>query len=214
MNDRAYTPPLGTGDTADYDRAIRRWTREMRWRSAVIELLAPRRGETIIDVGCGTGSFAVMLKTAEPGVNLIGIDPDEEALAIARAKADAAGVEVRWERGFARDIDGHPADAVVSSLMFHQMPLAEKQAGLAAMYAALRPGGRLVVADYGRQRGLMRLLFRLTIQRLDGVADTQPNADGILPGLVRTAGFGNIREARRIHTVTGTIALIAADRPG
>lgn len=34
MSDLAYTPPLGTGDTADYDRAIRRWTREMRWRRA------------------------------------------------------------------------------------------------------------------------------------------------------------------------------------
>src|SRR5436309_2568356 len=91
-----------------------------------------------------------------------------------------------------------PADVVVTSLMFHQVPMAEKQAGRAAMYAALRPGGRLVIADYGRQRGLMRLLFRLTIQRLDGVADTQPNADGALPRLVRAAGFGNVREAKRI----------------
>jgi hypothetical protein len=71
-----------------------------------------------------------------------------------------------------------------------------------------------VIADYGRQWGLMRLLFRLTIQRLDGVADTQPNADGVLPELVRATGFDNVREAARIHTVTGTIALIAADRPG
>lgn len=214
MSDRAYTPPLGTGDTADYDRAIKRWTREMRWRRAMIETLAPRPGETIIDVGCGTGSFAVMLKAVAPGANLTGIDPDEEALAIARVKADTAGVNVHWERGFARDIRARSVDAMVSSLMFHQMPMAEKQAGLAAMHAALRPGGRLVIADYGRQRGLMRLLFRLTIQRLDGLADTQPNADGVLPDLVRGAGFGNVREAGRIHTVTGTIALIAAERPG
>src|SRR3546814_13114849 len=81
MNEQTYTPPLGTGDTADYDRAIRRWTREMRWRSAMIEALAPRAGEMIVDVGCGTGSFAVMLKRAEPGVNLIGVDPDVEELA-------------------------------------------------------------------------------------------------------------------------------------
>lgn len=214
MNDGTYTPPLGTGDTADYDRAIRRWTREMRWRRAMIEALAPRAGETIIDVGCGTGSFAVMLKTAAPDVRVIAIDPDAEALAIARAKGDVAGADIHWERGFARDIGPRSADAVVASLMFHQVPMAEKQAGLAAMHAALRPGGRLVIADYGRQRGLMRLLFRLTIQRLDGVADTQPNADGVLPELVRAAGFENVREPARIHTVTGTIALITADRPG
>src|SRR3546814_9360233 len=78
MNGQTYTPPLGTGDTADYDRAIRRWTREMRWRSAMIEALAPRAGEMIVDVGSGTGSFAEMLKRAEPGVNLIGVDRSEE----------------------------------------------------------------------------------------------------------------------------------------
>lgn len=214
MNDTTYTPPLGSGDTADYDRAIRRWTREMRWRRAMIDLLAPKSGETIVDVGCGTGSFAVMLKTAEPGVTVIGVDPDPDALAIARAKADAAGVEIRLERGFARDIGTRSADAIVSSLMFHQVPMGEKEAGLAAMHAALRGGGRLMVADYGEQRGLMRLLFRLTIQRLDGVTDTQPNADGVLPQLIRAAGFAGVREAERIHTVTGTIALMTADRPG
>lgn len=214
MNEQTYTPPLGSGDTADYDRAIRRWTREMRWRRAMVEALAPRPGETIVDVGCGTGSFAVMLKNAEPGLDLVGIDPDEEALAIARAKAEAASLAIRWECGFARNVGVRSADAVVSSLMFHQVPMAEKQAGLAAMHAALRPGGRLVIADYGRQRGLMRLLFRLTIQRLDGVADTQPNADGMLPRLIAAAGFRNVREAARIHTITGTIALIVAERPG
>lgn len=214
MTDGSYTPPLGTGDTADYDRAIRRWTREMRWRDAMIGLLAARPGETVIDVGCGTGSFAVMLKAAALGIRVIGIDPDEEALAIARAKGQAAGADIQWERGFARDIGSRAADAVTSSLMFHQVPMAEKRAGLAAMHAALRPGGRLVIADYGRQQGLMRLLFRLTIQRLDGVTDTQPNADGVLPELVRAAGFDNVREAARIHTITGTIALIIADRPG
>ena len=213
MTAQTYTPPLGTGDTADYDRAIRRWTREMRWRQAMLAALEPAPGETIADVGCGTGSFVVMLKSAAPASTVIGIDPDDEALAIARRKAADAGVEIEWRKGFARDVTG-PADAVVASLVFHQMPLVEKRAGMAAIYAALRPGGRVLIADYGRQRGLMRLLFRLTIQRLDGVEDTQPNADGILPDLIREAGFEKVREVDRIHTITGSITLLEGLRPG
>ncbi len=212
MTAQTYTPPLGTGDTADYDRAIRRWTREMRWRRAMLKALAPSSGETILDVGCGTGSFAVMLKAAAPGSTVVGIDPDDEALAIARRKAADAGVEIEWRKGFARDVVG-PVDAIVSSLLFHQMPLAGKRTGMAAVHAALRPGGRVLIADYGRQRGLMRLLFRLTIQRLDGVEDTQPNADGILPDLMREAGFEGIREVDRILTVTGSITLLEGLRP-
>lgn len=48
MTAQTYTPPLGTGDTAEYDRAIRRWTREMRWCRAMLVALAPRPGETIM----------------------------------------------------------------------------------------------------------------------------------------------------------------------
>lgn len=212
MTEAHYTPPLGSGDTADYDQAIRRWTREMLWRGAMLELLGSRAGETVLDVGCGTGSFAVMLKAASPDVAVIGVDPDIEALAIARAKAAEAGVSIDWRQGFARDVEPAAADAVVSSLMFHQVPMTEKRAGLAAMHAALRPGGRLLVADYGKQSGLMRLLFRQTIQRLDGVEDTQPNADGVLPQIMAEAGFSAVREARHVATVTCRITLFTAQR--
>lgn len=212
MTERDYTPPLGSGDTADYDQAIRRWTREQRWRGAMLATLAPHSGETIIDIGCGTGTFAILLKRAEPGATVIGIDPDEEALAIAREKARLADVDIEWRRGFADAVPAGFADSAVSSLVFHQVPLAGKAAALEAIHAALRPGGRLVIADYGRQRGLMRLLFRLTIQRIDGVEDTQPNADGVLPELVRAAGFVDVQEPFRVATVTGSISLITALR--
>jgi len=206
----AYTPPLGTGDTADYDRAIRVWTRELRWRRAMMDHLAPRSRETIIDVGCGTGSFAILLKQNFPEINGIGIDPDTQALSIARTKSAHADVTIDWRQGFADALPPDSADAVTSSLVFHQVPLVGKYSAMKAMYRALKTGGRLVFCDYGRQKGIMRLLFRLTVQRLDGVENTQPNADGILPGLMMEAGFAEVTEHERIHTLTGTIAIFTA----
>ena len=208
-----YTPPLGTGSTQDYDRAIRLWTRECRWRSAMLEALGPRAGETVVDIGCGTGSFALILKRAQPDLTVVGVDPDAEALAIARGKAAAAHLDIGWRQGFAGDLADETADAIVSSLVLHQMPLNGKAATLRAMYRILRPGGRLLIADYGRQRGLMRRLFRLTVQRLDGVTDTQPNADGVVPRLISAGGFEDVAELLAVPTVTGTIQLITARRP-
>ena len=145
-DERAFTPPLGTGDTDDYDRTIRRWTRELRWRGAMVDLLAPRPGEMVVDVGCGTGSFAILLKKRHPRVDVVGIDPDAQALAIAREKAAREGAEIDWRQGFADALPAQSADAVTSSLVFHQVPLAGKRSGLAAMHRALKPGGRLVLA--------------------------------------------------------------------
>ena len=49
------------------------------------------------------------------------------------------------------------------------------------MYEVLKPGGKVVIADFGLQRtALMRLAFRI-VQLADGKDDTQPNADGVLP---------------------------------
>lgn len=216
MQNVQFTPALGRPELTDsYDRVIRFWTRERVWRTAFLDRVAPRDGETILDVGCGTGTFAIMLKQAAPSARVIGLDPDPQILAIAAAKADRIGVDVEWRQGFARDaavFDG-AIDKVVSSLVFHQVPLAEKRAGLTAMLAAARPGGQVHVADYARQQSLlMRLLFRVTVQRMDGVTDTQPNVDGALEALLEELSGAAVQAGRIVPTMTGAISLLTIKR--
>jgi lipoprotein signal peptidase len=213
-----FTPALGHRSlTGLYDAAIGLMTRERVWRSALIAELAPRDGETIVDVGCGTGTLATLIKAAAPGADVIGIDPDPEVLDRALAKAGVRGAEVDFLRGFAGDISDligqARADKIVSSLVFHQVPIAGKRAGLAAIHAALRPGGELHIADYGWQRTLpMRLFFR-QVQALDGVENTRLNAAGGLPDLIAEAGFEGVEERAVIATATGSISLYRAAKP-
>lgn len=92
-----FTPALGRpGMTGAYDLAIRLLTRERRWRSALLEQLAPNDRDAILDVGCGTGTFALLVKQAAPGARVVGLDPDPAVLEIAAAKACAAGVAIEW----------------------------------------------------------------------------------------------------------------------
>lgn len=216
---RDFVPALGKAEfTNSYDRVIAVMTREKRWRPLVVKALAPQAGETIIDIGAGTGSQAVLLKQAVPGIRIIGIDPDPDVLAIARAKAETAGADIDWRQGFGDEVDGIVgpgiADAVVSSLVLHQCPLSVKSGILAAAHRVLKPGGRLVVADFGLQRTfLMRTLFR-QVQAVDGYEYTQPNAEGILTKLIPAAGFADIEERYVFPTHTGSISIYCANKPG
>ncbi|MBI3439296.1 MAG: class I SAM-dependent methyltransferase [Proteobacteria bacterium] len=212
--DDSFTPALGKSEwTGLYDVAIAVMTREGRWRKALADQCAPGAGEKILDVGCGTGTLAVLLKRRAPKANLIGLDPDADILERARRKAAKSRVDVEFRQGFAHDagaIGEASVDKVVSSLVFHQTPMEEKRLGISAIHRVLRPSGEFHLADYGLQRTpLMRRLFR-QVQRLDGFENTEPNAQGVLPQLMREAGFIDVREARVIATPTGSISLYFA----
>jgi ubiquinone/menaquinone biosynthesis C-methylase UbiE len=202
-----------------YDLIIAAFTREARWRGALLRQLAPQPADVIADLGCGTGSFLALLGQSPRPARLIGIDPDERILQRARRKLGAAGLLARLNQGYLRDasslLAGSGVNKIVSSLVFHQVPLTEKRAGLESIFAALAAGGELHIADYGLQRTRpMRLLFRNVVQRVDGREDTQPNADGILPLLMREAGFTQVEETLVIPTLTGSISLYRGCKAG
>lgn len=100
-----------------------------------------------------------MLRRAAPEARIAGLDPDPAVLAIAAGKARAAGIEIGWREGYANQAAdlGGGFDKAVSSLVFHQVPLPGKREGIAAMFHAVRPGGKVHIADYALQRNeLMR----------------------------------------------------------
>jgi len=207
-----YVPALGYHFlTPLYDTVIALMTRETTWRKAFVKQIAPDRRDVIVDVGCGTGSLAIILKRTSPYTTVYGIDPDPNVLGRAEIKARDKGVLVHFMKGYGAEVAERAASLrvtkVVSSLVLHQVPLAGKREILGSMHAALKSGGEIHIADYGLQRSaLMRLLFR-QVQHLDGLEGTQPNAEGIVPVLMEEIGFDSIRENRVIATPTGSISL-------
>jgi ubiquinone/menaquinone biosynthesis C-methylase UbiE len=210
MTDSAeFTPAAGRfAPTFLYDSGVALLTREAVWRSELLTRLAPVSGDTILDVGCGTGSLAILLKQARPDAHIMGLDPDPQALAIAKRKAEAAGVHIEWQHGFARDAANFGAfDKVVSSLVFHQVPLDGKRSGIAAMFAAAKPEGLVCIVDYAAQgQWLMRQAFRF-IQMIDGRTNTQPNADGFIERELARIMGQIVAPAYTLNTPTGTISL-------
>lgn len=211
MPDKGFTPALGSaGLTRSYDHVIRLLTREQTWRGALLRQVGLGASETVVDVGCGTGTFAILMKRAVPTARVIGIDPDPVVLRIAAEKAERAGLSIEWRQGFADDAAAFAGgvDKAVSSLVFHQVPMDGKREGVAGMFAAVRSGGEVHIADYARQpTRLMRALFRLTVQLIDGETDTQPNADGALETILAKFDGSAAVPIAVIPTLTGAISL-------
>ena len=212
-----YTPPAGYPIlTPLYDIGVRLSTREKRWRRDLVDLIEPKCNEVLLDIGAGTGSLAPLLATKNPATTYFGIDPDEDAIQIARKKAGRAGIDAEFNHELfsVATVAKWPApDIATLCLVLHQVPYDEKLRLLCDINEALKPSGRLFIADYGEQQSrLMRVLFRATIQQLDGVSDTQPNADGALVPLMEQAGFLSITECKRYQTITGLILIYGATK--
>lgn len=206
-----FTPALGKAWlTPLYDSAISLFTREGSWRGKLVRHVNLSPGDRLIDVGSGTGSLLRDLINSCPEVDLIAVEPDPIVLAIAQRKLAATATSIRWHNGFLDTLqlgkEWRPTK-IVSSLVFHQVPLGQKRLILEQMHKLLAPGGAVLIADYMRQDSpLMRTLFRATVQQLDGTTDTQPNADGVLEHNLDEI-FDNARPLDQFHTLTGTISL-------
>ncbi len=198
--------------TRFYDSLVGLGMPERRMRGRLVDALAPAPGAAILEFGCGTASNLVALNRRQPDLLLTGIDVDPEILEIARAKLERAGVKaglVRYDGG-ALPLEDASQDGVCTLLVFHHLTVEQKKLALAEIRRVLKPGGRFVLADWGRQRNpLLRAGFFL-VQLLDGFATTRSNAQGLVPGLIADAGFKGLHEAAHMLTPLGRITYWSA----
>ena len=124
-------------------------------RRMTVDLALLRRGERVLDVGCGTGGVTIpaKMRVGENG-SAAGIDPSPEMIAVARRKAQRAGIEIDFRVGVIESLPfaDETFDVVTSSLMMHHLPPHLQVKGLAEIRRVLKPGGRILIADMVRMR--------------------------------------------------------------
>src|SRR5207245_4642747 len=98
--------------------------RDKAIREKLIELAAPAPGEKVLDVGCGTGTLALALKSSVGTGEVHGIDASPEMIDVAKEKAAKAGADIEFQVGLieALPLPAATFDLVTSSLILHHLP--------------------------------------------------------------------------------------------
>lgn len=159
-------------------------------RDALIRELEPGAGESVLEIGCGTGRNLIHAARLYPQARFFGIDISSEMLTTARAKVAKAGLtdRVTLAEGDATDLDSVALfgkigfDRIFLSYTLSMIP--EWRRALDHGAGMINPGGRLSIVDFGQQEGLPRT-FRSLLFAWLGKFDVTPRAD--LPAALKAA---------------------------
>ena len=195
---RNYVPALGFHWlTPYYDFVVDAVTQTGTFRNALIQQAQFAAGQQILDLACGTGTLAILIKQRFPAVDVTAVDCDGT---------------IQFGHAFAEELPYPDAsfDRIVTSLFFHHLTRENKISTVSEIYRVLKPQGELHVADWGQASNLlMRTLF-IPVQLVDGLKNTQDNVSGKLVGLFKQAGFAKVVQQQSFNTVFGTMALYSA----
>jgi demethylmenaquinone methyltransferase/2-methoxy-6-polyprenyl-1,4-benzoquinol methylase len=156
-----------------------------------------RAGMRVLEIGCGTGSLALL--AARAGAHVQGFDVSPGMLEVARGKVQAERLEDRIEL-FEMGVSGMDSfagkgfDLVMATLVFSELSRDEQRYTLAQAHRVLRPGGRLALADEARPEGraqrLLHGLVRFCLLVVTfALTQTTTRAVKGLPEQVARAGF-------------------------
>jgi len=123
-----------------------------RWKRRVVELAAVKPGDRALDLCCGTGDLALAL--AQRGADVVGLDFSGAMLEIAekrrQKKLKAQTLNLKFIQGDAQQISFPDHSFGIVTVGYGLRNLTSWETGLAEMYRVAKPGGRLVVLDFGK----------------------------------------------------------------
>jgi ubiquinone/menaquinone biosynthesis C-methylase UbiE/protein-S-isoprenylcysteine O-methyltransferase Ste14 len=182
---------------------------------ATLEAAALRPGDRLVDVGCGSGKLAIAAAKSDvwrgAAGHILGIDATPGIIDLAVERAREANVAAAFKVGVAEalPLEDGTVDAVTSSYFFHHLPSHVKPRALREMWRVLAPGGRLVITDYSRARGLYGLVASLPM-RANFYEYVRPQLGGELEDIIAAEGLG---EPEIVRLFLGYITVMRLVKP-
>jgi ubiquinone/menaquinone biosynthesis C-methylase UbiE len=125
---------------------------ERAYREKTLELAGLKAGESVLDMGCGTGTLAIAAKHRVGATGRVyGIDASPEMIARARKKAKKGAAEITFENALVENLPFQNAhfDVVLCTTVLHHLPDKARRECLGEVRRVLKPGGRFLAVDFG-----------------------------------------------------------------
>lgn len=151
--DKVHSPRLFSPIARRYDliNGVLSFGLDHWWRRRLVQLAAPRPGERLLDLCTGTAAVALAFARREPQLTITGIDLSKEMLDVGRAKLKslpgAAQITLQEGDALATRFPDGSFDLVTIAFGLRNLP--DYQQALREMRRLLRPGGRLLILEFG-----------------------------------------------------------------
>lgn len=165
--------PLGSGQMFDaiasrYDLLNRMISLgiDQRWRRRTVAALNLSPGARVLDLATGTADLALLIARTVPDVQVAGVDPSENMLAVGREKVERSGLagRVQLSAGIAESLPFRGDEFDGTCIAFGIRNVTDRRKALQEMARVTRPGGRVAILELSEPRaGLMGPLARFHI---------------------------------------------------
>lgn len=174
--------------TPFYDFIQKYIVRDIRYKALLITQANIQPGQRVLDLGCGTGTLAIMARQAQPTAEVAGLDADPEMLKVARYKANQLRVPIQFDLGFTNELPypDESFDRVLSSIMIHHLKTPDKWQTAREVYRVLKPGGQLHIIDFGKPVSLYGKILGPFLHNFEEAND---NIEGKLPEIFGAPGL-------------------------
>jgi ubiquinone/menaquinone biosynthesis C-methylase UbiE len=206
-NEQAYIPALSYRFLTPFFDFIQKYiVRDVRYKTLLIEQANAQPGQKVLDLGCGTGTLAIMAKEMQPDAKVSGLDADPDMLKVAKYKSAGQNIEVNFDEGFTNKLPYPDAsfDIVMSSIMIHHLETPDKEKTAQEVFRVLKPGGELHIIDFGKPVSWYGKLLGPFLHNFEEAND---NIDGKLPGMFGAPGL-KTEVTGNFYTFFGDLAFI------
>ena len=180
-------------------------------RRVLLDQAALRPLTRVLEIGCGTGSFSLLIKRRQPDVEAVGLDPDPKALVRARRKAERAGVSIQFDQGFSNSLPYEEGtfDYVFSSMMFHHLKFDAKEKTLREVRRVLKQAALFAMLDFKKPESTLGRLLGGLFHSNHVLKD---NSENRILTLMAEAGLANVRTVGRDTLLFGKVAYYQGTR--